>query len=264
MRNIFASAHSGGRNRFWAEMGGEVTRLSWRKCQKVAPSWSGFLGAPLGVVLPSATSPAKASWSSLASKAGRSSTVPSMSAVPVFPSECGTPAGTTTVSPACARCCLAVEGEAGFASDDGEEFLLVRVDVLGDGPAGHTAPVEAHDLAVAVLRYDRVLDVLTGGRVEEGPEPGRGAVGLGSAHGLCAASGTVLGELRGRRAARSWNPAAAVPSRSTPAASPVVAARAVPDMVATRTTGPMVRPSPRDGTEGCAPDGRARAAAARW
>ncbi len=53
--------------------------------------------------------------------------------------------------------------------------------------------------------------------------------------GFGAASGTVLGERRGRRAARSWNPAAAVPSRSTPAASPVVAARAVPDMVATRT-----------------------------
>ncbi len=32
-------------------MGGEVTRLSWRKCQKVAPSWSGLRGAPLGVVL---------------------------------------------------------------------------------------------------------------------------------------------------------------------------------------------------------------------
>ena len=29
--------------RFWAQMGGEVTRLSWRKCQKVAPSWSGLL-----------------------------------------------------------------------------------------------------------------------------------------------------------------------------------------------------------------------------
>jgi CubicO group peptidase (beta-lactamase class C family) len=27
------SAQSGGRNRFWAQMGGEVTRLSWRKCQ---------------------------------------------------------------------------------------------------------------------------------------------------------------------------------------------------------------------------------------
>ena len=25
-------------------MGGDVPRLSWRKCQKVAPSWSGFFG----------------------------------------------------------------------------------------------------------------------------------------------------------------------------------------------------------------------------
>jgi hypothetical protein len=37
-----------------------VTRLSWRKCQKVAPSWSGLRGAPRGVVLPSATRPATA------------------------------------------------------------------------------------------------------------------------------------------------------------------------------------------------------------
>ena len=75
-------------------MGGEVTRLSWRKCQKVAPSWSGLRGAPRGVVLPSATRPAKASCSSLACSAGRSSTMPSISSGPGLPSECGTPAGT--------------------------------------------------------------------------------------------------------------------------------------------------------------------------
>ena len=34
--------------RFWIQIGGEVARLSWRKCQKVAPSWSGFFGAPRG------------------------------------------------------------------------------------------------------------------------------------------------------------------------------------------------------------------------
>ena len=34
--------------RFCTQMGGEVTRLSWRKCQKVAPSWSGLRGAPRG------------------------------------------------------------------------------------------------------------------------------------------------------------------------------------------------------------------------
>ena len=244
MPNTFESAHSGGRNRFWAQMGGEVTRLSWRKCQKVAPSWSGFLGAPLGVVLPSATRPAKASWSSLACRAGRSSTVPSMSAVPVFPSECGYPGGDDDGIARSGEVLLAVEGEASFASDDGEAFLLVRVDVLGDGPAGHTAPIEAQELAVAVRRYHRVLDVLAGGGVEERPEAGRPAVDRGSAHGVGAVSGTVLGELRAPRAPRSWNPAAAVPSRSTPAASPVVAARAVPDMVATRTNGPMVSAQP--------------------
>jgi len=42
---------------FCIPMGGEVTRLSWRKCQKVAPSWSGIFGAPRRVVLPSATRP---------------------------------------------------------------------------------------------------------------------------------------------------------------------------------------------------------------
>ena len=52
-------------------MGGEVTPLSWRKCQKVAPSWSGFLGPPLGVVLPSATRPGNASWTSVTRKVGR-------------------------------------------------------------------------------------------------------------------------------------------------------------------------------------------------
>jgi hypothetical protein len=57
MRKTFASAHSGGRMRFCTQMGVEVTRLSWRKCQKVAPSWSGFFGTPAGVVLPSAARP---------------------------------------------------------------------------------------------------------------------------------------------------------------------------------------------------------------
>ena len=68
-------------------IGGEVTRLSWRKCQKVEPSCSGFFGAPRGVVLPSATSPARASWNSLVCRAGRSSTTPVISTVPRFPSE---------------------------------------------------------------------------------------------------------------------------------------------------------------------------------
>lgn len=61
MPNILASAHSGGSMRFCTPMGGEVTRLSCRKGQKVAPSCSGFLGALRGVVLPSAVRPATAS-----------------------------------------------------------------------------------------------------------------------------------------------------------------------------------------------------------
>src|ERR1022692_214074 len=87
---------------FCTAMGGEVTRLSWRKCQKVAPSWSGLRGAPLGVVLPSAARPATASWNSLVCSAGRSSTTAWISAGPGFPSEWRTPAGTTIVSPALA------------------------------------------------------------------------------------------------------------------------------------------------------------------
>ena len=47
--------------RFWTQIGGEVTRLSRRKYHIVAPSWSGFFGAPRGVVLPSAARPANAS-----------------------------------------------------------------------------------------------------------------------------------------------------------------------------------------------------------
>lgn len=48
----------------------------------------------------------------------------------------------------------------------------------------------------------------------------------------------------GRIGPRSWNPAVAVPSMRIPAASPVVAASAGPDMVATRTNGPAVRAHP--------------------
>jgi hypothetical protein len=48
MPKTLASVHRGGRIRFCTQMGGVVTRLSWRKCQKVAPSWSGFLGGARG------------------------------------------------------------------------------------------------------------------------------------------------------------------------------------------------------------------------
>src|SRR5271165_1955650 len=47
-----------------------------------------------------------------------------------------------------------------------------------------------------------------------------------------------------RTPARSWKPAAAVPSRSTPDAMPVVTTSGVPDIVATRITGPMVSSHP--------------------
>src|SRR5216683_3131724 len=59
--------------RFWIQAGGEVTRLSCRKCQKVAPSWRTFLGAPRGVAGKSATRPATASCHSLARRTARAS-----------------------------------------------------------------------------------------------------------------------------------------------------------------------------------------------
>jgi hypothetical protein len=37
---------------------------------------------------------------------------------------------------------LAVEGEVGFACQDGESLFLVGVDVLGDDAAGDAAPVK--------------------------------------------------------------------------------------------------------------------------
>jgi len=48
MPKSLASAHSGGSMRFCTTMGGELIRLSCRKCQNVAPSCSGFLGAAPG------------------------------------------------------------------------------------------------------------------------------------------------------------------------------------------------------------------------
>jgi hypothetical protein len=45
---------------------------------------------------------------------------------------------------------LAVEGEVGFAGQDGEALFLAGVDVLGDDAAGHAAPAEADELAVVV------------------------------------------------------------------------------------------------------------------
>ncbi len=68
---------------------------------------------------------------------------------------------------------LAVEGEVGFARQDGEALFLAGMDVLGDHPAGHAAPGEPDQLPVIVLGDGGVGDPLAGGRDEEGPEPGR-------------------------------------------------------------------------------------------
>src|SRR5215469_8682421 len=84
------------------QIGGEVARLSCRNCQNVAPSWNGFVGAPRDVQRKSAARPASASCHCRVCKAGRSSTIPTTSAAPELPSECGTPAGTITVWPASA------------------------------------------------------------------------------------------------------------------------------------------------------------------
>jgi hypothetical protein len=46
---------------------------------------------------------------------------------------------------------LAAHGEEGLAAQDDEALLLVRMDVLGDHPAGHAAPAEA-DQQTASLR----------------------------------------------------------------------------------------------------------------
>jgi len=60
---------------------------------------------------------------------------------------------------------LIAEGEVGFTRDDREALLMVGMDVLGDRAAGHAAPVEADDAAVAVTRGCGELDGLAGGAV---------------------------------------------------------------------------------------------------
>lgn len=94
-----------------------------------------------------------------------------------------------------------VEGEAGFAGDNGEAFFLLRVDVLGDDAPGHSAPVEAHEISVVVLGYSRVLNLFAGGRVEKRSESARVAIGFAESHGVCTPSRTVFG-CRGRRSPR--------------------------------------------------------------
>ena len=169
MPKTLARAHSGGSMRFCTRMGGEVTRLSWRKCQKVAPSWSGFFGAPLGVVLLSAT--AGEGLVELLGAQGRAELDDALdlawSGVPLRMRDAGRHDDSL---PRSGDALLAVQGEVGFPGEDGESLFLAGVDVLGDDAAGHTAPVKADELPVAVGGDGGVGDPLAGGGVEEGPE----------------------------------------------------------------------------------------------
>ena len=70
----------------------------------------------------------------------------------------------------------------GLPGDDGEAFLLVGMDVLGDHPTGRTGPVETNERSVVVFGDGRELDPLAGSRVEKGPESGVGGV---HGHGVC-------------------------------------------------------------------------------
>src|SRR6185437_6333363 len=89
-----------------------------------------------------------------------------------------------------------------------------------------------------------VFDPLAGGGVEEGLEAGRGAARWGHDHRAFGLSRAGPGARAGRRPARSWKPAAAVPRSMTPAPIPVVTASAEPDIATTRITGPAVNAHP--------------------
>jgi hypothetical protein len=84
--------------KFCRPTGGEVTRLSCRKCQKAAPSWSGLRGAPLGVVRPSAARDGLVEL--LAPQRSPQFDDRLDFAGSGVPSKWCTPAGTTIVSPA--------------------------------------------------------------------------------------------------------------------------------------------------------------------
>jgi hypothetical protein len=190
MPKSLASAHSGGSMRFCTTMGGELIRLSWRKCQKVAPSWSGFLGAPRGVVLPSATRPARASWNSLVSRQCRAEFDDAFDlARPGVSLGVRDADGDDDRLSRSGYALLAAQGEVGFSCQDGEAFFLAGMDVLGDHAAGHAAPVEPHQMPVAVGGDGGVLDPLAGGGVEEGPEAGGVAISRMHDHQAFASSG---------------------------------------------------------------------------
>ena len=227
--------------RFWIQMGGELIRLSWRKCQKVAPSWSGLRGAPLGRGL-AVGDQAGEGLVPLLGAQGRAELDDAVdlgwSGVSLGVRDAG---GDDDRLARSGHELRAVEGEVRFAGQDGEALFLAGVDVLGDHPAGDAAPGEADELPVAVLGQGGVGDPLAGGGVEEGPEASHGVVSLRHAH---RAFGLSRAGPAGRSLARSWKPAAAVPRSTTPAAMPVVTASAEPDIVTTRMTGPAVSAQP--------------------
>ena len=151
MPKTFASAHRGGSMRFWAQIGGEVTRLSWRKCQKVAPSWSGFLRrAPgCGLAVGHQAGEGLVKLLGVQCRAELDDALDlARSGVSLGVRDAG---GDDDRLARSGYALLAVEGEVGFARQDGKALLLAGMDVLGDHAAGHAAPVEADELPVAVL-----------------------------------------------------------------------------------------------------------------
>lgn len=120
-----------------------------------------------GLVLPSATRPAKASCGSLVRSTRQNSATATFSGpMRRFPRNDGRqPAQRSSHPPG--RAVLTAEGEAGFARHHDETPILARMDMLGDHAAGHAAAVEADELSVAVLGDGGVLDP-PGGGVEKG------------------------------------------------------------------------------------------------
>src|SRR5450755_816151 len=171
-----------------------------------------------------------------------------------------------TVSPAVAVVCISVDSEGDLARDDGEPLLLVRVDVFEDHTTRHAAPGEAHKLTVAVLADGGVLDPLTRGRVEEGPEAGHDfIVGRSApktatgADGRLGASGVGASRSTGRR--EKGDHQAAGPSSFITAGTSTARTSVASRMTAKATPNPIsLTNTSRDSTR--APMARARQQAA--
>ena len=140
------------------------------------------------------------------------------------------------------------------------------MDVLGDQAAGHAAPGEADQLAIAVLGDSGVLDPLTGGRVEEGLEAGHDfTVGRSAARtatgtdGRLGASGVGTGSSAGCR--ENGIHQAADPSSFITAGTSTALTRVASRMTAKATPSPIsFTNTSRDSTR--APMARARQQAA--